>query len=180
MRREPMESQLYRHFKGNVYRVICVAQHTESGEKMVVYTRNDIQDKCYVRPLEMFLSEVDAQKYPDVKEKYRFTRVDSDGMAINDDSDGGSEESDNEDEMDYDNATISLHPKLEAFLDASGYEEKLEKFYDMRSVADAGMLSYVAMSLDIELSKEDIDEQYIEILGCLRTMAKYDSSRLRK
>lgn len=68
---------IYQHFKGGRYQVLEFAEHTETGEKMVVYkalyARN--RNKIYVRPYEMFASEVDHEKYPDVKQKYRFERI---------------------------------------------------------------------------------------------------------
>lgn len=68
----------YRHFKGNMYRVMLIAQHTETGEKMVVYQAQYGDYIWYVRPYEMFASEVDREKYPDVKQKYRFERIEPD------------------------------------------------------------------------------------------------------
>lgn len=64
---------VYRHYKGDHYIVEDVAMHSETGEAMVVYRRLYGNGGLYVRPKEMFLSEVDHKKYPDVKAKYRFT-----------------------------------------------------------------------------------------------------------
>lgn len=63
---------VYRHFKGNLYRVLAVALNTETEEQMVVYQDVVNTDKVFVRPLDNFLSKVDRTKYPDVKQENRF------------------------------------------------------------------------------------------------------------
>lgn len=62
---------VYKHFKGDYYIVLDVAEHTETGEKLVIYRALYDDNKLYARPYDMFLSKVDREKYPDVEQEYR-------------------------------------------------------------------------------------------------------------
>ena len=74
-RQTPVAGQIYKHFKGNLYKVLAVAVHTESEEKLVVYQSVDNPDRVFARPLEMFMSDIDRFRYPLIRAKYRFTLV---------------------------------------------------------------------------------------------------------
>ena len=63
----------FRHFKGTVYTVIALAKHTESEEELVIY--RDGQGNTWARPIEMFSSLVDKEKYPQATQKYRFEKI---------------------------------------------------------------------------------------------------------
>ncbi len=72
MDRELKIHGLYRHFKGKLYYVEDIAIHSETREKLVIYRALYDDYGLYARPYDMFMSEVDHAKYPDVKQKYRF------------------------------------------------------------------------------------------------------------
>ena len=63
---------IYRHFKGNYYILEDIALHSETGEQYAVYRQLYDENKLYIRPLDMFMSKVDKDKYPDVGQEYRF------------------------------------------------------------------------------------------------------------
>lgn len=73
--REKMKGKKYRHFKGGLYEVIDIAIHSENEEQIVIYKSCDNPSFIWARPLNMFISEVDRDKYPDVKQKMRFELV---------------------------------------------------------------------------------------------------------
>lgn len=83
-REEPKTGEVWKHFKNKNYKIICIGHHSETGEKMVVYGWCYKTDKGYklyskhepcIRPLSMFMSEVDRVKYPNAEQKFRFEKM---------------------------------------------------------------------------------------------------------
>ena len=68
---EECKGKVFRHFKGDLYLLLDIAQHTETGERLVIYKALYDECKVYARPIEMFLSKVDKEKYPNATQEYR-------------------------------------------------------------------------------------------------------------
>ena len=78
---EIIEGRIYRHFKGDLYLVEGIVLHSETKEKLVLYRALYGSGLRYVRPLEMFASKVDREKYPNVEQEYRFQLQDIESVA---------------------------------------------------------------------------------------------------
>ena len=74
---------IYKHFKGDYYLVEEIARDSETQEEMVIYRKLYEDCSLWIRPKKMFLSEVDYNKYPNVKQKYRFELQDIKSVKSN-------------------------------------------------------------------------------------------------
>ncbi len=74
LEREVKIGAIYKHFKGNIYKVLCIAKDSETLEEKVVYNHVD-NNEIWVRDKKEFLSEVDHNKYPNIEQKYRFELI---------------------------------------------------------------------------------------------------------
>ena len=68
--------KVYRHFKGKLYKTLCIAKHSETLEELVIYKALYGEGEIYARPVDMFLEKVDKNKYPDATQEYRFELID--------------------------------------------------------------------------------------------------------
>ena len=182
--------QIYRHFKGNLYQIVTVAIHSESGEKLVIYQKLYGDYAVHARPYDMFLSEVDRQKYPDIKQKYRFELVDNE-IKSNQNVDAGIKESINltddiiiNDTLNTDNiesvdSEESADKRLIKFLDADTFEEKRRVLINIKDGITDRLIDDMAASIDVTVDEGDIDTRFMSLLNCINTRAKYEVNRLR-
>ena len=66
-----MEGKIFRHYKGNLYKVLHIANHSETLEKMVVYKALYGEGEIWTRPLSMWTEKV----LLDGKEIKRFEEI---------------------------------------------------------------------------------------------------------
>lgn len=168
--RIPVPGEFYRHFKNKLYQIRAVAYHSETKEKMVVYQAMYGSFDVYVRPYDMFMSEVDHVKYPDVTQKYRFEKVDLNNLNNADAQLVSMQSLDAEEKID---------PVLEQFLDASSCQQKLNILTGYRSRIDENTLAAMALSMDIELDEGTFDSRYESLKNCIKAHARYETERLR-
>ena len=163
MRQLPKSGEFYRHFKNKLYQIIAVAKHSETGEQLVIYQALYGDFGVYARPLEMFMSEVDHEKYPDVAQKYRFERVElsSDVPA--------EAQKETSVQSEYEGG---INPKVLEFLDSEDFDERYNILVALRDEIDDQIINTLAVALDI-------DARYDQLKMCLRTRQRYESNRLR-
>lgn len=160
----PIPQQIYRHFKGNLYQIVSIAEHTETGEQLVVYQALYGDFKIYARPLSMFMEKVDRVKYPEASQEYRFELVESEAAKA---SPAESEEA------------FHIDPMVLQFLDAGSYEERLNILAALHHRITDDMINTMAMAVDIEIKEGDIEDRYEELRKCLLLYDKFECNRLR-
>ncbi len=208
MGERPRPQEIYRHFKGNIYQVLTIATHSETREEMVVYQALYGDYKVYVRPLDMFMSEVDKSKYPDVAQKMRFEKVDP-RDAVSQEKAAGPVSKENTksasasapvrlelDEkslkkdyssssevmsktVDEEASELNLDPLVIQFMDADLAVEKGEILSKLRPIITNDMIDIMALSVGVVINEGDVYDRYNDLRNCLATMEKYESTRLR-
>jgi hypothetical protein len=173
-----------------MYQVVAVAEHTETGEKLVVYQALYGDFKVYARPLAMFLSEVDHEKYPEVKQRYRFERVELPAAGTEIPEPAAPEAPTPETET-PENAVPeetppeqdeggAVDPRLMEFLDADSYEEKYNILVSMRNVITDKMIDDIAVVMDVVIPEGETMKRYDALRQSILTRQKYEfANRLR-
>ena len=193
MERELVIGGFYRHFKNKLYQVKGIAYHSETKEKMVVYQALYGDYSLYVRPYDMFMSEVDHVKYPDIKQIYRFEQVFLDGSQSQEnlgcDLDSVSqqdylenrtdEEDSRRDQKRDDILEEQVDSRLIRFLDTDTYQEKLKYLETIKDNLDDKIIDAMAASLDTEVPQGKIYDRFVSLKKVISAHAKYECTRLR-
>ena len=190
-RKAPVPGEIYKHFKNKLYQIVGIATYSESREKLVIYQALYGTYAMYARPYDMFMSEVDHKKYPDVKQKYRFERVGRAGeepevvdfvetKAVVPVENVKSENiiTNANDENTNDNAE-KPNADLLAFLDAETYDEKHKLLVAMRPRMTDRLINDIAASIDVTVEEGDLDTRYRSLLYCVAKMDEFEVNRLR-
>lgn len=194
MARQLVIGGFYRHFKDKLYQVKGTAIHSETKEKMVIYQGLYGSYEMYVRPYDMFLSEVDHIKYPDVVQKYRFELIDiKTGKSLEADYEENNQnmesekleeleelEESKESEKSEESEESEEDSKLIRFLDAYDYKEKLDILTSMRGELNDGLIDIMAESIEVAVPEGDIIDRYNSLRKCLMAHTKYEGLRLRQ
>lgn len=187
----PLQGQIFRHFKGNLYRIVTMARHSETGEELVVYQALYGEYQVYARPLSLFLEKLDKEKYPDAVQENRFElqedvitslKKPEDSLlkeAVKNDS-LKEEEKQQERQQDQEEPAeeLNIDPLVLEFLDAETYEERLNILAALHHRITDDMINIMSVAVDVEVREGDIEERFDQLRTCLLTFEKYECNRL--
>lgn len=200
MSNKPVPQQIYRHFKGNLYRIVTLARHSETNEELVVYQALYGDYQVYARPLDMFMERVDRNKYPDAPQEYRFelqqeliqTPAQDRKAEVRQEEEQTREQPKEQIEVqteekseaaaempDQDQEELNIDPLVLEFLDADSYEERLNILAALHHRITDEMINTMAVSVDLEIEEGDTQERYEELKNCLLTLERFECNRLR-
>lgn len=187
----PRPNEIYRHFKGNMYRILTLAQDADTGDRVVVYQALYGDNTVYVRALTAFMERLDEHKYPYADQVHRFELLDNPmaagntftGEALSRKAEVPSDRKPDADktlspviEESQRSEGPFLDPLLLEFLDNSGHQERLDILERLRPRLTEEMIHIMAAALETELMTQasDTDAAYSELRGYLLTMEKYE------
>lgn len=180
----PEPNDIYKHFKGNLYKIITMAEHSETGERMVVYQALYGSFQVYVRPLESFAGKLDREKYPEAEQACRFEPV---GGVIGrplqetprEARSGQTEEAaESGKSVPEPGKAAGPDPLVLEFLDADTHEDRLNILAALKSRITDDMINTMAVAVDVRIEEGDITKRYEALKNCLLTLEKYECSRL--
>lgn len=190
----PKPQEIYRHFKGNLYQIMAVAEHTETGEQLVIYQALYGDFRIYARPLEMFVSRVDREKYPDAEQEYRFELQGGEDARRRERACSAEQPempakepermpvpagTSQPETVETPDMQPGLDPMLLQFLDADTYEERLNIMAGLHHRITDDMITTMAVACDVEVPDGEPEERFASLKTALLTLEKYECNRLR-
>ena len=194
----PKAHEIYRHFKGNLYQIIAVAEHSETGEQLVIYQAMYGEFQIYARPLDMFTGRVDRAKYPEAAQEFRFElqgpeadrqkreseqeeplHPGANGQTVlpaNRQAPGGIEKPKQPEPEEP--GEPQLDPMVLEFLDADTYEARLNILAGLHHRITDDMITTMSIACDIEVDQGDVEERYEQLKNCLLTKERFEVKRL--
>lgn len=152
MERRPVAGETYRHFKNKNYKIIAIAHHSETGEELVIYQALYGDGMICARPLDMFVSEVDHKKYPDVKQKYRFEKIATPALEM------------------------SIEDRMMKFFDEDTLEGKYQVLLTMREEITDTMIDNMAVVLDLVIEDGPITKRFEDLKHAIQTKQRYEQN----
>ena len=199
----PLPGEKYLHFKNKLYQVIAVAKHSETMEPYVVYQALYGDFGVYIRPYDMFVSEVDHEKYPEVTQKYRFAYVDHTKnetirteraehktIPVNQNVEQQENVPDvtaavstaelQEQDMVQRESDVEeqINPWLLRFLDTDTMEEKYQIVCDIKNDITDRLIDDLAVAVDVVIPEGKLTDRYEQLKYCIRTRQKYEQTSL--
>ena len=199
----PLPGEKYLHFKNKLYQVIAVAKHSETMEPYVVYQALYGDFGVYIRPYDMFVSEVDHEKYPEVTQKYRFAYVDhTKNETLRTERAEHKKRPVNQNVEQQENvpdvtAAVStaelqeqnmvqresdveeqIDPWLLRFLDTDTMEEKYQIVCDIKNDITDRLIDDLAVAVDVVIPEGKLSDRYEQLKYCIRTRQKYEQTSL--
>jgi hypothetical protein len=166
MERRPAVGETYRHFKNKNYKIIAIAHHSETGEELVIYQALYGDGMVCARPLDMFVSEVDHEKYPEVTQKYRFEKI----------VDAGTEEKVTHEKRPED---MDVTEKMMLFFDTDDWETRYRLLLTMREEITDTIIDNLAVAIDVTIPDGELYSRYDDLRRAIQTKQRYELNARR-
>lgn len=198
----PLPGEFYRHFKGNIYKIIAIAKSADDLRDMVVYQGMYAPFTTYVRSLSEFTDGVDYDKYPEATDRYRFTLMPKEALKHMEKAGRESVEHTEEKPMEHIEAKtvdqvaenpvdpIEEKPVIQSkdtialmmdFLDERSFNQKAKilELLALRGDLNDMLIDNMAAAIDVVIDEGPVEKRFKELRTCVDTRARYEQLRLR-